>query len=82
MTIGIKSSIVREIVEEKVKSASELQKEFNQMTEYLQYLKSTVSSMQNNNSSEEEILKKKREINILKNTMLELEHEIKKAKTK
>ncbi|MBU0627267.1 hypothetical protein KKG31_01155 [Patescibacteria group bacterium] len=52
------------------------------MTEYLQYLKSTVSSMQTNNSDETEIAKKKREINTLKKNMLELEYEINKMKKK
>ena len=82
MTIGIKESSTPQLAEEAPKSLNDLESEFAQMKEYLQYLKSIVSAMQTNNTDEKEVAKKKREVNALKNNMLELEHEINKMKTK
>lgn len=81
MTVGLKVGHVLQ-VEEKPKGIVELKKEFDQMNEYLQYLKNTVSAMMANKSKEDEIEKKKKEIAKIKKTILEMEYEINKLKTK
>jgi hypothetical protein len=81
MTVGLKiSQEVR--LEEKPKSVPELKKELEQMNDYLQYLKNTVSAMMIHKSKEEEIALKKKEILKVKKSILEMEYEIGKLKTK
>ena len=81
MTVGLKVGHTIQI-EEKPKGVAELKKEFDQMNDYLQYLKNTVSAMMANKSKEDEIDKKKKEITKIKKTLLEMEYEINKASSK
>lgn len=81
MTVGLKAAQVVHI-EEQPKGIVEQKKDLEQMNEYLQYLKNTVSAMMINKSKEEEIEKKKKEIAKIKKTLLEMEYEINKLKTK
>lgn len=81
MTVGLKVAQVLQI-EEKPKGLAELNKELTQMNDYLQYLKNTVSSMMIHKSDEDEIAQKKKEITKIKKTILEMEYEINKLKTK
>jgi len=69
-------------IEEKPKGVIELKKEFDQMNDYLQYLKNTVSAMVAHKSKEDEIEKKRKEITKAKKAILEMEYEINKLKTK
>jgi len=69
-------------IEEKPKGVIELKKEFDQMNDYLQYLKNTVSAMVVHKSKEDEIEKKRKEITKAKKAILEMEYEINKLKTK
>jgi len=81
MTVGLK--VGRAVpLEEKPKGLLELKKELEQMNDYLQYLKNTVSAMMINKSKEEEIEKKKKEVAKVKKNILEMEYEINKLKTK
>ena len=52
------------------------------MEEYLQYLKNTVSNMVANHSDEAQIAQKKKEIAQIKTSILDLEYDIGKLKTK
>ncbi|PJA48958.1 MAG: hypothetical protein CO170_01060 [candidate division SR1 bacterium CG_4_9_14_3_um_filter_40_9] len=81
MTVGLKVGHVIHI-EEKPKGVIELKKEFDQMNDYLQYLKNTVSAMVVHKSKEDEIEKKRKEITKAKKAILEMEYEINKLKTK
>jgi len=81
MTVGLKVGHVIHI-EEKPKGVIELKKEFDQMNDYLQYLKNTVSAMVVHKSKEDEIEKKRKEITKAKKAILEMEYEINKLKIK
>ena len=81
MTVGLKVGHVIHM-QEQPKGIVELKKELDQMNDYLQYLKNTVSAMMTNKSNEDEIAQKKKEIAKIKKTVLEMEYEINKLKTK
>jgi len=81
MSVGLKISQII-YIEEKPKGLAELNKELEQMNDYLQYLKNTVSAMMAHKSDEDEIAQKKKEVTKVKKNILEMEYEINKLKTK
>jgi len=81
MTLGIKLSQII-LIENKPKGLIELKKEFEQLNEYLQYLKNTVSVMVANKSNEDEIAQKKKEIIKIKKDILDMEYELNKLSSK
>lgn len=81
MSVGLKI-IPKLRVEESNKGIVQLKQELEQMNDYLQYLKNTVSAMMTNKSDETEIVQKKKEIANVKKNILEKEYEINKLKMK